>query len=161
MNFQRRGPKTRRSASFLVVVAAVLLCTSSKSSGGTCKEKLVGNSYDCTYAFYYGQSGPTIGFLTGGCVKFVNGGLSENFSWVGVSGSLSSEFGCACQTTNDVPFSPSLNLSANAFECVGDSAGDIVQFHGKVDSGVLYGQGSEEHGEYVVFDCEKLPAGCE
>lgn len=162
MNSRTKGLKMRRSACFLVLVAAVFLCASSESSSGTCQDKLVGNSYDCTYAFYFGQSGATIGITTeGNCVKFEDGGLSANFSWVGVLGSLSSKFGCACQTTNDLPFSRSLNISANTFECVGDSAGNLVQFHGKVDSGGLYGQGSEENGAYIVFNCEKLSAGCE
>jgi hypothetical protein len=152
----------RRSVSSLVLVAALLLVTSFKSWGGTCQNKLVGNSYDCTYAFYSGQSGITIGIITdGNCVKFVNRGPSANFSMVGVLGSLTSKFGCACQTTSNLITAPSLDISANAFECVGDSAGNIVQFHGKVVPGGLSGQASEENGTYIVFDCKKLSSSCE
>ena len=150
-----------RSGSFsallaLAAFATVLLGTSSASIAGTCQDKLVGNSYDCIYVFNFGQSGNTVGIVTeGNCVKFVNRGPSTNFSMVGVLGSLSSKFGCACQTTGGIYSS---DLSPDAYECVGDSAGNIVQFHGKVDSGGLQGQASEENGTYIVFDCGKTSA---
>jgi hypothetical protein len=143
----------RRSASFLVLVAGVLLCTSSKSSGGTCQNKLVGSFYDCTYAFNFGQSGVGGGTITKhNCMEFVTGGLSENFDLV--SQGFPGDLGCACQTTDTRMFS--FNISANTFECVGDS----IEFHGRVDSDKLHGQASEENGVYIVFDCKKLSAPC-
>lgn|SRR5208282_620896 len=148
-----------RSASFLVLVAAVLLCTSSESLGGTCQDKLVGNSYDCTYAFYSGQSGVTIGITTEhNCMEFVTGELSENFDLVNLGFPV--DLGCACQTTGVRIAPPSLDISANAFEYVGDSAGNLVQFHGKIDSNRLHGQASEESGVFIVFDCKKLSMAC-
>ena len=148
----------RRSASFLVLVAALLLVTSSRSSGGTCQNKLVGNSYDCTYAFNFGQSGVGVGTITNhNCVKFVTGGLSGNFDLVSLGFPV--DLGCACQTTDDRILS--FGISANTFECVGDSAGNFVQFHGKLDSNRLHGQASEQDGTYIIFDCKKLSSSCE
>jgi len=159
MNFRRKGPKMRRSASFLVLVAALLLVTSSRSSGGTCQNKLVGNSYDCTYAFNFGQSGVGVGTITNhNCVKFVTGGLSGNFDLVSLGFPV--DLGCACQTTTARIIQPSLDISANAFECVGDSAGNLVQFHGQLDSNRLHGQASDESGTYIDFDCKKLSMPC-
>ena len=146
----------RRSVSFLALVATVLLCAAPRLQGGTCQDRLVGNSYDCTYEFNFGQSGVGGGVIAKhNCVEFVTGGLSENFDLVGVDGSLASEFGCACETTGGLK-SPSLHISQNAFECVGDS----VQFHGKIDSNRLHGQASEEGGVFIVFDCKKLSTAC-
>ena len=143
----------RRSARFLVLAAGVLLCTWSKSSGGTCQNKLVGSFYDCTYAFNFGQSGVGGGTITKhNCMEFVTGGLSENFDLV--SQGFPGDLGCACQTTDTRMFS--FNISANTFECVGDS----IEFHGRVDSDKLHGQASEENGVYIVFDCKKLSAPC-
>ena len=150
----------RRSASFLVLMAAVLLCTSPESSGGTCQDKLVGNSYDCTYAFNSGQSGVTIGVITEhNCMEFVTGELSGNFDLVSLGFPV--DLGCACQTTGDRIAPRFLHISANAFECVGDSAGNLVQFHGKIDSNRLHGQASEESGVFIDFDCKKLSSECE
>jgi hypothetical protein len=152
----------KRSARFLAFVAlsalvTVLLCTSSESSGGTCQDKLVGNSYDCTYAFNSGQSGVGGGSITKhNCAKFVTGGLSENFDLVSLGFPV--DLGCACQTTDTRIFS--FTISANTFECVGDSAGNLVQFHGKINSNRLHGQASEEGGVYIVFDCKKLSMAC-
>ncbi len=169
LEFSRKEGSENRtmtlSTSFLALLVlstfvTVLLCTSSESSGGTCQDKLVGNSYDCTYAFNFGQSGIGVGFITKhNCVEFVTGGLSENFDLVGVLGSLASEFGCACQTTGGLD-ARSLHISANAYECVGGSSGNVVQFHGKIDSNRLHGQASEENGAYIVFDCKKLSTAC-
>ena len=148
-----------RLASFLIPVTAVLLSASSAWSGGTCQDKLVGNFFDCTYAYHVGQSGHGLGSITKhNCVEFVTGGLSENFDLVG---GFPSDLGCACQTTDTRIEPHSLDISANAFECVGDSAGDQVQFHGKIDSNRLHGQASDESGVYIVFDCKKLSTGCE
>ena len=145
----------RLSASFLVLLAGVLLCTSSKSSGGTCQNKLVGNSYDCSYAINSGQSGSGFGTITKhNCVEFVTGGLSENFDLVGSV--PTSDLGCACQTRSDALITPKLDISKEDFECVGDS----IEFHGRIDSDKLHGQASEENGVYIVFDCKKLSAPC-
>lgn len=147
----------RRSASFLILVAAVLLYTSSESSGGICQDKLVGNFYDCSYAITSGQSGHGLGTTTKhNCVEFVTGGLSENFDLVGSLASSDGDLGCACQTTSDALLTPKLDISAEDFECVGDS----VQFHGRIDSNRLHGQASEDNGTYIVFDCKKLPMAC-
>ena len=146
-----------RSASFLVLVAAVWLCASSESWGGTCQDKLVGNFYDCTYGYNFGQSGFGGGLVTKhNCAEFVTGGLSQNFDLVSLGFPV--DLGCACQTTNTRIFS--FNISADTFECVGDSAGNLVQFHGKIDSNRLHGQASEESGAYIVFDCKKLSMPC-
>jgi hypothetical protein len=146
-----------RSAGFLVLVAAVCLCASSESWGGTCQDKLVGNSYDCTYAFSVGQNGIGGGTVTKhNCAEFVTGGLSGNFDLVSLGFPV--DLGCACQTTDTRIFS--FNISANSFECVGDSAGNLVQFHGKIDSNKLHGQASDESGTYIVFDCKKLSIPC-
>jgi len=148
--------RMRRSTSFLVLVAALLLFTSSKSSGGTCQNKLVGNSYDCSYAINSGQSGSGSGTITKhNCVEFVTGGLSENFDLVGSV--PTSDLGCACQTTGDALITPKVDISADDFECVGDS----IQFHGKIDSNRLHGQASETNGVYIVFDCKKLSGECD
>jgi len=148
-----------RSPDFLVLVATVLLCMSSESSAGTCRDKLVGNFYDCTYAFNSGQSGVGGGFITEhNCVEFVTGGLSENFDLVSLGFPV--DLGCACQTTSDAVITHRLDISAEDFECVGDSAGNLVQFHGKIDSNRLHGQASEESGVYIVFDCKKLSMAC-
>ena len=148
----------RRSAGLLILVAAVWLCAPSESWGGTCLNKLVGNSYDCTYAFNFGQSGPRVGTITRHhCVEFVAGGLSGNFDLISLGFPV--DLGCACQTTDDRILS--FDISANTFECVGDSAGNFVQFHGKVDSNRLHGQASEQDGTYIIFDCKKLSSSCE
>jgi len=145
----------RRSASFLVLVAGLLLYTSSKSSGGSCQNKLVGNSYDCSYAINSGQSGVSVGTISKhNCVEFVTGGLSENFDLVGSV--PTSDLGCACQTKSDALITPKMNISAEDFECVGDS----IEFHGRIDSDRLHGQASEENGVYIVFDCKKLSTAC-
>ena len=138
-------------------MAAVLLYTSSESSGGTCQDKLVGNYYDCSYAITSGQSGPSIGFITGhNCVEFITGGLSSNFDLVGSLASSDGDLGCACQTTSDALITPKSDISSDDFECVGDS----IQFHGRIDSNRLHGQASEESGLYIVFDCKKLSTAC-
>jgi len=145
----------RRSVSFLILAAAVSLYTSSESSGGTCHDVLVGNYYDCSYAYWTGQSVHGIGIITRhNCLEFVTGGLSDNFDLVSLG--FPSDLGCACQTTGTRIAPPSLDLSGNAFECVGDS----VQFHGSIDSNRVHGQASEDDGTYIVFDCKKLSMAC-
>jgi len=152
----------RRSASFPALVmlcafAIVLIGNSSfaESPRGTCQDKLVGNSYDCIYTFFSGDYGFTDKSV---CIEFVTGGLSQNFDLVGVLGSLSSDYGCACEKKGSFR-APSFDASANAFECVGDLV-NVVQFHGKVESNKVRGQASEESGVTIVFDCTKRFTAC-
>lgn len=154
----------KRLATFLRLVAlsafvTVLRCNSSfaESHGGNCQDKLVGNSYDCTYKFFGGGNG--FSFIDKSvCVTFVTGGLSQNFDWVGVLGSLASDYGCACQATGAFR-SPSFDDSPHAFECVGDLV-NVVQFHGRVESNKLNGQASEKDGTTIAFHCTQRPTVC-
>jgi hypothetical protein len=149
----------RRSASFLALVifsafATVLLCNPSFAEfvhSRDCQDKLVGNSYKCTYTFFFGNAGAV---THNNCVEFITGGLSQNFDLVSNDGSL----GCACEELGSFK-SPSTKASANAFECVGDPV-NVVQFHGKVESNKLDGQASEESGVVIVFDCKKRSTPC-
>jgi len=160
---KKRTETMRRSASFLALVmlsapATVLLPNSSFaefSHSRDCQDKLVGNSYECTYTFFFGNAGAV---THNNCLEFVTGGLSQNFDLVGVDGSLASDYGCACEEIGSFK-SPSTKSSANAFECVGD-LGNVVQFHGKIDSNKLHGQASEESGVEIVFDCKKRKTAC-
>jgi hypothetical protein len=152
----------RRSASFLSlavlsVFVTVLLCTSASAEPGivhqrTCQDELVGNSYDCNFAFFIVGG---VVRANGNCVEFVTGGLSQNFDLVGEVTSGASDYGCACEITGSVKLP---GESTNAFECVGDP--NVVQLHGKVESNKLHGQGSEESGATILFNCKKRSTAC-
>jgi hypothetical protein len=151
----------RRSTSFralvaLFVIAMTLLCNLSFAEGGNCQDKLVGSSYDCTFV-NLALGGVTI---TSNCAEFVTGGLSQQFDWVVGELGLGVQLGCACETTGSSLRSYSYEASANAFECVGNDAGDLIQFHGKIESNQLRGQASDESGQSMVFKCRKRSMAC-
>jgi hypothetical protein len=147
----------RRSASFPALVAlsafvTVLLCAPSFAEGRSCEGKLVGNSYDCSYAFVI-VGGAIIS--KGDCMEFVTGGLSQNFDLVGQVGGLPSDYGCACENTGSFR---SPDYAANAFQCVGNP--NLVQIHGKVEANKLHGNGSDESGATIFFNCTKRSTAC-
>jgi|ERR1700722_1095575 len=159
-NLKKMTATMRRSASFLALISAfvtVLLSNTSFAANGggherTCQDALVGNSYDCAFTF----------FLIGGsvkskgdCVEFVTGGLSRNFDLAGEVGNLASDYGCACENTGSFNLP---DVSMHAFECVGDP--NFVQLHGKVESNKLHGQGSDESGTSIIFECTKRSTAC-
>ena len=159
---RRRTPKKmtatiRRSASFQASVAlsafvTILLCAPSFAEGGSCQGKLVGNSYDCSYTFVIVGGAVR---SKGDCMEFVTGGLSQNFDLVGQVGGLPSDYGCACENTGSFR---SPDYAANAFQCVGNPG--LVQIHGKVESNKLHGNGSDESGATIFFNCTQRSTAC-
>jgi len=138
-----------RSASFLAVLMFSALLTSWSSAearGGNCQTKLVGKSYICTIKFPGASEGPA-------CWEFETGGVSSEFDLV----LNPAHYGCSCETKG--PFkSPSFN-SSSAFECVDSLTG--FQFHGKINSKGISGQGSNENGEPAIFNCTESATACE
>jgi hypothetical protein len=148
--------KPRRAAA-LALLVLVCYSTGVAFSGESCQDKLVGNSYDCT--FDYLNLG--IGIIdSSNCIEFTTGGPSQNFVWVGVLG-LGVELGCVCQTTGSSIQSFAYDGSANAFECVGNDAGEPIQFHGVVEGKKLHAQGSYQTGESIAVECRKRSTACE
>jgi hypothetical protein len=140
----------------LFVLAATSICNSALAD---CQDNLVGNSYDCTIALEVEGHGAGGGIITtDDCIEFVTGGLSANFDLVGVSG-FGGEFGCACQVQGGI-YSSRFRLSPDAFGCVGPSE-NVAELHGKIDSDKLRGQGSDQSGTIIQFECKKRRTACE
>jgi len=142
----------RRSASFLAVLmfsALLANLSSAEAKGGNCQDKLVGNAYDCTEKDSGGGTSPI-------CWEFATGGSSSNFDlYLGDLGGT--DYGCACQGNGSFK-SPSFNSSSNEFECVGASFD--FEWHGKVSSKKLSGQGSAADGESLFFSCTERTSPC-
>jgi hypothetical protein len=142
-------------------LAALLMLLACASPGiafprENCQDKLVGNSYDCT----------TLQPFSGGvavvkiCAQFVTGKLSNNFDFLVGLGSF--PYGCACEVTSSSSVNKQFfdfHVLSDAFECVGDPE-NLVQWHGKVESEKLHGQGSLGNGSIFEFVCKKRSTAC-
>jgi hypothetical protein len=160
---ERRGTSRKmtatktRFASFPALAAlsafvTVLLWAPTFAEAGRCEGKLVGNSYDCNYAFI--SLGVRVTY-TGNCVKFTTGGLSENFDLVGAVANIPSDYGCACENIGTFK---SPDEAMNSFQCVGNP--NVVQIHGKAEPDKLIGRGSNESGAAIYFLCRKRSTAC-
>jgi len=129
------------------MVTVLLVNLSSAEAGGNCQDKLVGKAYDCTEKESTGGTSDL-------CWEFSAGGTSSNFDLFLAS---STDYGCACQGKGSFK-KPGYNASSNEFECVGASID--FEFHGKVSSKGLNGQGSAATGETLFFSCTERSSPC-
>jgi len=136
-----------RPASFLVVLMFSVMLTglsSAEAGGGSC-QKIVGKSYICTRKFTGGSENEI-------CWKFETGGISSQFDlYTGAA-----DYGCTCEAKGSFK-SPSFN-SSSTFDCIDSETG--FQFHGKMNSKGISGQGSSENGESDVFSCMESATAC-
>jgi hypothetical protein len=142
-----------RSVGFGVAVTAVaalamVLCANSPSAlaGGNCQDKLVGNTYNCTYSANDGTMGTD-------CVAFSSGG-SGYFDAL-YSGVVS--YTCVCVASGSLS-SPKFDASSSAYEC---TRGDFPEsISGKVKGKKLTDQGVEGDGSQFIEECTITSTPC-
>jgi len=144
----------RRSASFLAVLMFSILVTvlladlsSAVAGGGNCQDKLVGNSYNCSFVNSNGSSGSE-------CIEFNVGVYSSHFdAWYGGI----DEYGCACD-----PQGSSFDASSNTYECSAPSSSPSNSFLliGKINGKKLSEQGLAADGFQYTETCKLSSSPC-
>jgi hypothetical protein len=133
-------------AAFAALAMVLFANSPSAQAGGNCADKLVGNSYNCTYAQDDGNSGTE-------CLEFSSGG-SSYFDAV-YDGTF--PYTCTCIASGSVD-SPKYDASSSAFEC---TAGDFPEsIYGKVKGKKLTDQGVNDEGGQYIEQCTITSTPC-
>jgi hypothetical protein len=139
-----------KSASLLMVavlsvsLTGLLASSPSAVAGGNCQTKLVGKSFAC-------DINNSNGTPTTDCFEFSTEGLSQHFDFFNTA----NNFGCTCATTGSFK-SPKFDSSPDSFQCV-DGSGN--QISGKIKGKKISGQGTNDDGSSLIYNCTLMTSG--
>jgi hypothetical protein len=130
-------------AIFLAFAMSLLAASFPANAGGNCQDKLVGNSYECTFTTD-GAGGYTA------CYSFITGGMSTEFD---LEYNGEDYYACTCDAVIKGKL-VAFNGSSSKFECWGDNE---YMVNGQIKGKTLSGQGVDYTGLSFIFSCK---GGC-
>lgn len=135
-------------AVFFILAIGMFAGSLSASAGGNCQEKLVGNSYECSYVSSEGNTGTE-------CIAFFIGAISDHFD---AGYNSEDQYGCGCDPKGSSS-SPSFDASSNTYQCTSPGSPSFL-LSGKINGKKLTEQGFESDGFQYVETCKLRSSPC-